>query len=170
VATFKEALQRQDGAAMRVAIRITAEEKKQLAEQMLSPSAMFLGGIYDKLRAAQSISLGIWPEENTRLDASLVFETADDAAGFKQAVDKLLMGFSQLMTMASAMGSPEDKAKAEKQQEAFRAALAPFLMTQDGSTLKTSINVEQIKRIQRLSEEAKPPVTQPAAIQSAPGG
>jgi hypothetical protein len=154
LAVFKESLEQEKGAAARMGFRITPEQKKQLAAQAQDPSAAFFGGLLTKVQAAKSMSIGFYPGDNSRVEVQMVFEDEAAATGFKESLDKLVIGFSQIMGLAGG-GGPDQQAN-EKQMEVLKAALAPFMMTQKGAILKTSIDVEQVKNIYKLSEQAKP--------------
>jgi hypothetical protein len=151
---LKGALARSEKATARVGLRITADQKKRLGEAMLEPGAMMIGGILDKLRNVETISIGLWPGENSKAELQMVFDGADSAKGFKEASDKLIVGMSQLMAMAGAAAPVDDAEKVKKEQEALRATIAPFLLQQKEGVLRTSVDMEQVKRIKALTEEA----------------
>ncbi len=160
LAAYNESLNRNPGAAIRLAVRMTDAMRLDLKAKSLESVGtfmMFFGNILQALPALQDANAGVVLGEKPRIAVNMHFPDAESAATFKKSLD----GIVTFIAMISQMGGAGEDPAAKAKSEALRTALAPLLMDQKGSDLTTSIDTSFVKKLVDL-QTAPPAASQPA--------
>ena len=141
---FAEALKREEGAPIRMALVLSASQKQQIQQAVNDPEAGMEAAFMQPLTQLNSATGGVYPGASPKIQMAMHFDNAQAATQFKGMTDMMMnmaaLGLSQQAQQAGPEGGDP---------QAVMAMVQSLMLKQEGSTLSTRLGADLLTQMKK---------------------